>query len=490
MLHRWAVLALLASSACSDEPTPKPGEVRDLPYPRIASYRVATSLDDAARTMLERVPLAIADAGAASLGAGDVEELAAIRVRNRSLQLLASVPAVAISHDTVAGATLAAIPSAAWVVEPGSTTVGVASAIDTRIRVADPAAFAVNRPPSPYHGAAEPTYLLVGDEHVKLVSIEGDELVVERGVHSSATTHPAGSRIAAQVALGPGTWLVDVTLPAWRELLMSTVTTLVTAGPWSGVFLDRCLVDVVAATAETFDLDRDGVADDPAAVSAAWQEGFAALVEQLRGALGPDVGISALAANGACSAEALDGVMLDGFPVGPATATATFDDDFDRYLGWTAPTRTAMPLSVAAAYSPAIGAGTILPGQDEMARTDFSAMRLGLATTLLGDGYFAFDNGPLGRSVSWWYDEYDGAGIGTGWLGHPLGPPTRVTGGVYIRMFTRGMVIANSTPTPLMVTVPPGHRKLDGSQDPTHDDGQPVDGMLLVGAHDGYLLAR
>jgi hypothetical protein len=489
-MHRWAVLALLVCGACSDKPTPTPGEIRDLSYPRIASYRVGVPLDDAARSMLERIPLAIVDAGAASLGPGDVEELAAIRARKPSLQLLASVPAVAFSHDTVADATLAAVPSAAWVVEPGSTTVGGTSESDTRIRVADPAAFAVNRPASPYHGADEPTYLLVEDEHVKLVSIEGDELVVERGAHSIAATHPAGARIAAHVALGPGTWLVDVTLPAWRDFLTSALSTLVTAGPWSGVFLDRCLVDVVAATAGTFDLDRDGVADDAAAASAAWQAGFAALVDQLRGVVGADAGISALAANGACSAEELDGVLLDGFPVGPTTADATFGDDFDRYLGWTALTRTTTPLSVAAAYSPAIGLGTILPGQDEMAQTDYAAMRFGLATALLGDGFFAFDNGPLGRSVSWWYDEYDGAGLGAGWLGHPLGPATRVTGGIYIRMFTRGMVIANPTPTPLMVTVPPGHRKLDGSQDPAHDDGQPVDGTVLVGAHDGYLLAR
>jgi hypothetical protein len=324
---------------------------------------------------------------------------------------------------------------------------------------------------------------------MKLVSIEGDELVVERGVRSTAVAHPAGTRIAAHVALGPGTWLVDVTAAAWRDALVADASGRLAAGTWSGVFLDACLADVVAATGGTLDLDRDGVGDDPAVASAAWQAGFAALVEALRAALGEDVGITALAA-GECSVDALDGVLLDGFPVGPAAAPGSFDAAFERYLGWTAATRPGAPLSIAAAYSPAIGRGELVPGQDEMARTDYAAMRFGLATTLLGDGYFAFDNGPLGRSVSWWYDEYDGAGRGTGWLGHPLGPPTRVSGGAYVRSFTRGMVIANPTATPLFVTVPPGHTKLAGNQDPTHDDGAPVDGMLLVGANDGYLLSR
>lgn len=440
--------------------------------------------------MLERVPLAIVDADVLALDPDAPAALAAIQSRNASLQLLASVASVAIPHVTIADAKLAAIPSAVWVIEPGSTTVGATSASATRIRVADPAAFAVTRPVSPYHGADEPTYLLVGDEHVKLVAIEGDELVVERGVRSTASTHPDGARIAAHAVLGPGTWLVDVTSAAWRDVLVADASALVGAGPWSGVFLDGCLADVVAATASPLDLDRDGAADDAAAAAIAWQAGFSALADQLRTALGTDVGLAALAVDGECSAEALDGVLLDGFPVGPPAASGTFDLVFDRYLGWTAATRTGLPLSIAAAYSPAIGDGTIVAGQDEMARTDFAAMRFGLATTLLGDGYFAFDNGPLGRSVSWWYDEYDGAGRGTGWLGHPLGPPTRVTGGAYVRSFTRGMVIANPTSTPLFVTVPPGHTKLAGSQDAAHDDGAPVDGMLLVGAHDGYLLAR
>jgi hypothetical protein len=122
------------------------------------------------------------------------------------------------------------------------------------------------------------------------------------------------------------------------------------------------------------------------------------------------------------------------------------------------------------------------------APADYAAMRLGLATALLGDGYFAFDDGV--HDVAWWFDEYDGAGQGPGWLGHPQGPPTRVSGGAYVRTFTRGMVIANPTDTPVQITVPPGFRKLLGTQDPAHNDGADVTGPIVIAGRDAYLLTR
>jgi hypothetical protein len=481
-----AVLSVLAGIACSDTPMRRPPGSGDLPYPRIASYLMTPTIDDAARTMLERVPLAIADA---ARGSSDLEALAAVRDRNRSLQLLARVATTAIRHAPAPDAKLAAVPAAAWVLEPGSTTVGGVSASDTRIRVASPAAFTLTRPISPLHGAAEPTHLLLGDEHVELVAIEGDELVVERGIHSAAVTHPAGSPIAAHHVLGAGTWLVDAGAAAWRDLVIADVAALVASGTWSGVFLDDCIDDIATAAGGALDLDRDGVADEPAVAGAAWLAGFGVLADELRAQLGADVPLVARAVMRDCPYDALDGVLLDGFPIGPAFGTESFQAGFDRYLDWTSRSGRD-PLTIASAYSPLIGAGSILPADEEQARTDYVAMRFGLATALMADGYYAFDNGPFGHTTAWWYEEYDGAGLGDGWLGHPQGPPTRVSGGAYIRMFTRGMVIANPTATPLVVTVPPGHRTLAGTQDPAHDDGSPVEGALVVGASDAYLLAR
>ena len=49
-------------------------------------------------------------------------------------------------------------------------------------------------------------------------------------------------------------------------------------------------------------------------------------------------------------------------------------------------------------------------------------MRFGLCTTLMGDGYFSHKtSGPSEDFKKRWYDEYDNAGAGKGYLGWPTG---------------------------------------------------------------------
>jgi hypothetical protein len=60
-------------------------------------------------------------------------------------------------------------------------------------------------------------------------------------------------------------------------------------------------------------------------------------------------------------------------------------------------------------------------------RIDYPDMRFGLAGTLLGDGYYSYDFGSLEHGQSWWFDEYDNAGSGKGYLGQPLGGAYSVT---------------------------------------------------------------
>jgi hypothetical protein len=127
--------------------------------------------------------------------------------------------------------------------------------------------------------------------------------------------------------------------------------------------------------------------------------------------------------------------------------------------------------------------------EPELARTDYAAMRFGLGTALMGNGFYTFDNGVFGHYVAWWYDEYDGAGRGIGWLGFPQGPPA-TTGGAWIRAFSRGLVVVNPTNQPARVHVPDGYRKLAGRQDPAHNDGAAVLGPLVVQSRDADLLVQ
>jgi hypothetical protein len=491
---RWLALPLLAIACAAPRSAEAPGgraAAVGPPFPRIASYRIETSLDAGAEAMLARIPLAIVDAEVGELHPAALQR---VRARNATLELLAYLTSEEIPRDPdpdeqpLAARRFARIPPGAWLTDPGSIAIAPIDLRATRIRVRDPAAFAVSRPRSQFYGPGEPTYLLVGAEHMRLVAIEGDELVVERGFRSRPADHAAGARIAAHVVFFAGTWMLDITGGSWRELLADEAAALIARGPWTGVFLDVCFEDVGFLNGGVLDLDRDGRRDDPAAASAAWKRAFGALVGTLRARLGARVPIVANPGAQDCPHDALDGILLEGWPLGLPPDFLAFDAGLARYLRWTSrPGRR--PLTIANAYSPKIGFGVIAPGRDDEARTDFAAMRLGLAVALLGDGYFAYDNGVFGHYVAWWYDEYDGAGRGTGWLGDPAGPPAR-SGGAWLRRFTHGLAIANPTDAAIRVPVPAGYRKLRGRQDPVHNDGGAVSGAVVVPARDGYLLVE
>ena len=58
---------------------------------------------------------------------------------------------------------------------------------------------------------------------------------------------------------------------------------------------------------------------------------------------------------------------------------------------------------------------------------DYRKMRFGLTTALLNDGFFSYEINTNGHGslCLMWFDEYDNAGAGRGYLGQPLGAPYR-----------------------------------------------------------------
>ena len=65
--------------------------------------------------------------------------------------------------------------------------------------------------------------------------------------------------------------------------------------------------------------------------------------------------------------------------------------------------------------------------EDEIAAY-YQRMRFGLTTTLLEGGTYSFEFGDTWHGNAWWYDEFDGAGLGKGYLGQPLGDAYFATG--------------------------------------------------------------
>lgn len=141
----------------------------------------------------------------------------------------------------------------------------------------------------------------------------------------------------------------------------------------------------------------------------------------------------------------------------------------------------------------------------------YAAMRYGLASTLMEDGYFAAKNGGYSLKSAIWFDEYDRAGAAdTSWLGAAIDGPQRqpYQDGVYLRRFEHGAALVNPRGAPntrdtnrqavdVLLPVKLGKFKhLAGKQDPATNNGEPLplnaQGVphVVIKPGDGIILIR
>lgn len=107
-------------------------------------------------------------------------------------------------------------------------------------------------------------------------------------------------------------------------------------------------------------------------------------------------------------------------------------------------------------------------------RSDMQTMRFGLATTLMGDGYFAYDCGNMGRGDWWWYPEYDAP------LGRPKGPASRRADGTWQREYDGGLVVVNGTSYDAVVELDATHRDVSTGRVRTRFTLPMFDGRILL----------
>jgi hypothetical protein len=142
---------------------------------------------------------------------------------------------------------------------------------------------------------------------------------------------------------------------------------------------------------------------------------------------------------------------------------------------------------------------TILSGGSQ---TDYRKMRYNLTGAMLANHHFGYTNGAAGNYTSlWWYDEYSvntatgqatGDGSRKGYLGQPTGPPQQLTSGfaaVWRRDFQNGIVLHNQTSSSQTVSLGGTFRRIQGTQDPTVNNGQSGTSVTLP-AQDGLILLR
>jgi hypothetical protein len=217
----------------------------------------------------------------------------------------------------------------------------------------------------------------------------------------------------------------------------------------------------------------------------AWNTGINNLAAGVRAKLGDKLIVGNTGGAPGSQGPYLNGGMIEGVD----------QDGTNPFVGDPASNFSALPFYNAwmdAGHSPAtfIFLGTTYNDLPlENVRTNYRAVRYLLALALMRDSFFAYDDyAPpnYGHQTTWWYDEYDNAGAGTGYLGYPKGPAT-FSNGVYRRDFDHGISLANTNATNVTVSLERTYKKIAGTQAPSVNDGSMVTSVTL-GAKDGIIL--
>ncbi len=122
-------------------------------------------------------------------------------------------------------------------------------------------------------------------------------------------------------------------------------------------------------------------------------------------------------------------------------------------------------------------------------------MRYGLTTALLGNGYFSYEistagHGGLGLM---WFDEYDNAGKGRGYLGQPVDEAHVImdigNGSVWRREYEHGTVICNPTNAEVTIELGATYWMIEGKQVTDINTGKSVN-KLTIRERDGRILLK
>ena len=245
---------------------------------------------------------------------------------------------------------------------------------------------------------------------------------------------------------------------------------ILSTGLWDGVFLDNVWEGIDFMSGFNIDLNQDGTGETQKELSASWKQGMTSLLNNVRQTLGPDYIM--IGNGGEGYYKYLNGSLYEHFP----------------YQGW-AYTMNKYRFITQNGYSPAIGILNSNVGNSGK-RTDYQKMRYGLASALLGDGFYSFDNGDQTHVEMWWYDEYES------YLGRPTSVAinvanggTKLTEGVWRRDYEKGVVLVNSTDKEYVVDLKAEYEKVHGTQDPKTNDGTFVSKVTLP-AKDGLILLK
>ena len=355
--------------------------------------------------------------------------------------------------------------------------------------------------------------VVCGFESMRVIGVDhgGSTVTVERGCSRHESEHSAGERIAPHISFWSGTWVMN----------MSTLCPEYDAGSgperwtdWAirndlgedtmdGLILDRLEQTqswLVGGHARSIDPDCTNrvVADGYEAFDAAWKDGIQAMLAELRAVTD---GKPIIANSIGAFPELLNGSIYESCPGNWSDSVAeTFDDWEEDVLGEEGYINVSkngfVPnFSLVETYEFEGNPGGN-PMDDPSFVPDYQRMRWGITTALLGDGYFSYEistygHGSLGLM---WFDEYDNAGQGKGYLGYPTSDVITVhdygnDGKVFRRNFDNGIVICNPSERVATVALGDEYRLISGAQEPVVNTGAWVD-TVVIAPKDGRILVN
>ena len=282
-------------------------------------------------------------------------------------------------------------------------------------------------------------------------------LRVSRGRVHAATAHGASTRIAAAVSTWPGSLMMDVSTncpsrtvepnvgpETWRSYRARIDAARLEDPRWDGLLVDRADGDeswlIDDGRARSIDPVRTNrVPDDYSAFDDAYNRGLQEYLAALRAKVGDE---RLIHTNwGYPYYGLLNGNNLEGFPqangdsYGAGWTQTVFGarPGVGSYFDWLEKARQPN-LTMVQTYEddgvpdPSGNGSYRNPADQPGFVPNYRKMRFGLTTALLGDGFFSYEintngHGSLGLL---WFDEYDNARRGRGYLGQPTGDARRV----------------------------------------------------------------
>ena len=245
---------------------------------------------------------------------------------------------------------------------------------------------------------------------------------------------------------------------------------------WDGIFYDNLWDNVSWINNGNIDINNDSRKDDSNIIDNNWKNG---IIKILKATKKEDPIILGNSATNLEYYNYINGRMFESFPA-KWEDNGDWEELMEKYIN-KYPEKAQLPNIFI------INSNT----DDTGDMTNYKKMRFGLASTLLGDGYFSFDSGEKAHSQTWWYDEYKVN------LGKSESDPYDILNGgnvlkssLWRRDFENGIVIVNSTnEDKIFVFDKETFEKINGTQDKYINDGSKIN-YIKIASNDGIILLK